>query len=144
MDEKECSKCRIAKSPRDFNRDRKTKDGLQAWCRECSRTNSRKWQRENAEHVSAKGKRYHRENPEISRRASRLARERHPEKIKARNVINNAIYRGALEKPARCESCKQLTESRKLHAHHQDYDKPWDVDWLCNACHSRLHRRYAQ
>lgn len=142
MDEKECSRCAETKPRKAFGKRKASKDGLQYFCKECSNIYARKWQRDNAEHVSAWGKRYHKDNPEIGRRASKLARERHPEKIKARNVINNAIYRGALEKPTCCENCKKPTESRKLHAHHRDYGKPWDVDWLCHPCHAKLHRRY--
>jgi hypothetical protein len=24
-------------------------------------------------------------------------------------------------------------------AHHSDYSKPLDIEWLCNSCHERLH-----
>lgn len=51
--------------------------------------------------------------------------------------LRNAVQRGAVSKPARCESCGQETT---LQAHHFDYTLPYDVLWLCMSCHKRIHR----
>jgi hypothetical protein len=68
---------------------------------------------------------------------------RYPEKIRARNRLNLAIRRGRLVKPRECGSCEQVVASRCLHGHHPDYSKPLEVEWLCAACHSELHRKAA-
>lgn len=109
------------------------------FCKACNSAYSRKWQQENAEYLSAWRKRYHREHPEISREASRLVRQRHPLRIKARNAINNAVYQGRIQKPTSCEECKRETERTRLHAHHEDYEKPLEVQWLCRSCHTKHH-----
>ena len=36
-----------------------------------------------------------------------------------------------------CESCGA---DGRLHAHHNLYEKPLMVEWLCPACHKQLHR----
>jgi len=40
-----------------------------------------------------------------------------------------------LEKPEVCEECGGPNPQ----AHHPDYDKPFEVHWLCRACHLKLH-----
>lgn len=59
-------------------------------------------------------------------------RERNPEKVKARSAVSNAIRDGKLiRQPCHC--------GRKGHAHHPDYSKPLEVEWLCPLHHSREH-----
>lgn len=57
---------------------------------------------------------------------------RNPEKRKAHNAVSNAIRDGKLvPQPCHC--------GRKAHAHHADYSKPLEVEWLCPLHHSREH-----
>lgn len=54
---------------------------------------------------------------------------------RARSVANAAQHDGRLV-PQPCEICgTQETEK-----HHDDYDKPLDVRWLCRPHHMELHR----
>jgi RNA polymerase sigma factor (sigma-70 family) len=53
-----------------------------------------------------------------------------------RYAIVCALKDGTLLKP---ETCSQCGNGGKINAHHEDYDKPLDVVWLCNCCHLRLH-----
>jgi hypothetical protein len=38
--------------------------------------------------------------------------------------------------PQPCEYCGDT----KVQKHHEDYDKPLDVKWLCQPCHVNLHQ----
>lgn len=69
-------------------------------------------------------------------RATARSKREEPEKRQARNAVNNAIRDGRLERGTECFFC---TATGKLHAHHYDYSKPFDVFWLCPACHGKLH-----
>lgn len=62
--------------------------------------------------------------------------ERNRTKRAAHNIVNNAIRDGKLI-PVPCELC--LSEDG-VQAHHEDYDKPLDVMWLCQRCHGLRHR----
>ena len=60
-------------------------------------------------------------------------------KLKANSLLNSAVRRGKIVKPSVCSDCKQDTPRRRLHGHHEDYSKPYDVVWLCAACHGKRH-----
>lgn len=72
-----------------------------------------------------------------------IYRLKHPEKYKARKVLNEAKKKGFIVLPWFCESCGKKTT--KLEAHHEDYSKPLKVQWLCRDCHviADLQRRRA-
>lgn len=59
--------------------------------------------------------------------------------ISAQQYLAKHRQRGMVRPPARCEDCSKRT--RKLVAHHADYNKPLDVGWLCRACHGVRHSR---
>ena len=69
------------------------------------------------------------------RDGARKYRLRHPEKQKAHDIINRAIVIGRLKRSVFCEKCGLPA---KTQGHHSDYNKPADVDWLCNSCHSLI------
>jgi hypothetical protein len=55
-------------------------------------------------------------------------------KIKCRAYAQKALESGKLiRKP--CEKCGNT----KVEMHHEDYDKPLEVNWLCRECHLDLH-----
>ena len=56
-----------------------------------------------------------------------------------------ALKRGELVKPERCEGCGaggvQANGKRvRVEAHHDDYNHPLQVRWLCRRCHCKWHR----
>ncbi len=65
------------------------------------------------------------------------------EKRRAMNRVTKAVRAGKLI-PKACERCgfdgKRKNGTRAVHAHHDDYTKPFDVRWLCHPCHYLVHR----
>lgn len=55
---------------------------------------------------------------------------------KARRLVRSAIKSGRLVKMP-CEVCGE----KRVHAHHDDYDKPLDVRWLCPKHHYEHHAK---
>lgn len=63
----------------------------------------------------------------------------------AHNKVEKAIKRGDLVRPARCSHCggegKPYADGRSpIQAHHDDYNRPLDVRWLCQPCHHEWHK----
>lgn len=61
-----------------------------------------------------------------------------PAKVKrdAHRLAAKARKAGTLVPPAACEGCGA---AKRLLAHHEDYSKPLQVDWLCPVCHAQRH-----
>lgn len=57
-------------------------------------------------------------------------------KVRARKALNHAVADGKVI-PQPCKECG----APKAQAHHEDYTKPLDVDWLCPRCHTKHHDR---
>ncbi len=47
-----------------------------------------------------------------------------------------ALKAGFIQKKTTCDACGS---EKNVQAHHPDYSKPFDVDWLCSRCHSNNH-----
>ena len=62
---------------------------------------------------------------------ARRYRERNPLKVKARRKVYIELRAGRLKKQP-CEKCG----AKKVEAHHPDYNKPLDIQWLCYYHHS--------
>lgn len=60
-------------------------------------------------------------------------------RVQARKKVANALRLGHLTKPAACEHCRRTVRSSRLHAHHDDYERPLAITWLCRQCHTNLH-----
>ena len=61
---------------------------------------------------------------------------------KAYSAVRMAMKNGALIRPEKCSRCncipKPAIDGRSsIHAHHHDYDKPLDVEWICAKCHRK-------
>lgn len=56
---------------------------------------------------------------------------------KARYLLNQAVKRGELVRGV-CEVCG----SDKAEGHHEDYDRPLCVRWMCRLHHAQFHRAY--
>lgn len=55
--------------------------------------------------------------------------------------VNAAIQAGNLVRPNLCSECK--AECKPV-AHHDSYDHPLDVRWLCRSCHGKHHAEHGR
>lgn len=53
----------------------------------------------------------------------------------ARSKVSYALRLGTLTRPICCGKCGRVGI---VEAHHKDYNKPLEVEWLCPPCHRRL------
>jgi len=87
----------------------------QRTCKECHA----KWMREN-------------------RKPYRSLTDAQKKKHNARAYFRVYLGRGAVTKPDECEQCGS---EDYIEAHHDDYDKPLSVRWLCKPCHLEHHNQ---
>jgi len=66
---------------------------------------------------------------------------RHSKEKAASSKLRYNVLNGSIKKPEICSSCG---EERRLLGHHEDYEKPLEVVWLCHSCHKRLHNDKTQ
>jgi len=69
------------------------------------------------------------------RRSTKKYRATHRQICLSRSKTNNAIVSGILVRQP-CEVCGAIDD---VHAHHDDYNKPYDVRWLCRKHHNEFH-----
>lgn len=74
----------------------------------------------------------------LSSASARAYRARHPERVRARYILANALRDGKILRPSTCSRCHVAC---KPHGHHEDYSRPLDVTWLCAPCHREVHRQ---
>jgi hypothetical protein len=72
---------------------------------------------------------------EISRQ--RRYQLRYPDKQQARAAVTEGLRTGILVRPTKCGKCGKDCCPE---AHHHDYLKPLEVEWLCVACHAETRR----
>jgi hypothetical protein len=100
-------------------------------CGACQTCYQRAWRAANPDKVKAARQRYYKRTKARQREKAKQADRA---KVYARNQVNNAIKGGRLVRGP-CEVCgKENTD-----AHHDDYDKPLEVRWLCPSHHHLLH-----
>jgi hypothetical protein len=83
---------------------------------------------------------------ERGKKHSMIYRTLYPEKEAAQQAVWNARRRGDIVKPEACQRCGAIPEKTKsgrsrIHAHHSDYSKPLEIEWLCLDCHCAEHNR---
>jgi len=63
---------------------------------------------------------------------------------RAQNLVEKAILRGEIVPPNCCSICGSSYRfkdgRRAIQAHHDDYNKPLEVRWLCQKCHHKWHK----
>lgn len=126
MDKKRCYLCGEEKAIMEFRREPKNKDGFGAYCKKC------RWKRH------SKGYRLCKKEiaADSQRRKRKIWASKHPGQWNIYQMVHRAIERGEIEKPGQCSNCG--ITGVLIEGHHYDYSKPFDLTWLCHACHQGL------
>lgn len=136
-----CSKCKQDKPLEEFYPDKRAIDRLQTRCKTCQKAyrqseRGRAVERRNAQTESRKAYQRRYRQTELSKAAQQRGQQQYrinnPHKKAAHSAISNAIRDGKLERGP-CEVCGTTSN---VHGHHEDYDKPLDVAWLCRKHHA--------
>jgi len=149
---KDCFKCGATKPYTDFYTHKGMKDGFLNKCKACTKRDAKEHRSENIEyyrkydrdrHVNdqerrrknhANSKKWRKENPSRHVELTKRWRVNNPEKHQAHKKVSNALRNGKLIK-----MCCQVCGDENTQAHHADYSRPLDVDWLCKRHHDEAH-----
>ena len=138
---KRCITCKAEKPADQFYADRRNRDSLKSQCKRCHCATSVATRDPDAHRAAtrASAARQRLVNPERARareRAASKCRIRTAKTI-ARASLNAAIGLGLIQRPASCSACKLVT---RVHGHHDNYEHPLQVRWVCPQCHADIHR----
>lgn len=137
---KRCAKCGETKELSDFYRQAKSRDGKGSYCKACAAAAQEAWRERNPDKPAAYQRRY---QPEPSKRiaAARRSEERHPEHVRARNIVRDMIASGELQsaKLERCFDCGGPA-AQYDHAYGYALDMAFVVEPVCHRCHGRRSR----
>ncbi len=134
MDEKWCTKCKQMRPIEEFCNKKQSPDGKSWWCRLCRTVSNTKWQSNNRDKANLCDRRYRHNHPERIKAKNQDYESNNQEKCRAKESVKHALKSGRLVRPDVCSRC--FTPC-KPHAHHADYSKRFDVEWLCPLCHSK-------
>ena len=139
--EKECFKCKAVKPLTEFYKHSGMTDGHINKCKACAKNDANAHRSKNLEKIRA----YDRERGKIPERiklmteVTRAWRSQDRRRAKAHTAVARAIRNGHLVR----QPCIRCGEKKSL-AHHEDYDKPLEVMWLCNPCHKQRHKELTE
>lgn len=142
---KVCNRCGKRKTRTKFYPRKSCRNGLTEYCKPCTslRVKERNATAERRAVVRAYNIRTRERRSERNRawRAANIAklhlkakakRSEHPEQWRAHHRVRVALRNGILKRPNTCSVC---AGAGRIEAHHDDYDRPLDVRWLCQSCH---------
>jgi len=137
---KHCNTCDTDKPREEFHTRKASKDGLSPKCRACAKAYDDV--RANDPHRVAARLKY--AKTEIGKAAKARAinewTRKNPKKSAAHTWIGNAVRDGKITKKP-CEICG---DTYRIHGHHDDYDKIYDVRWLCAQHHTDWHKLHGE
>lgn len=135
---KTCFKCKETKPLEAFYKHSQMADGRLNKCIECAKQDVLIHRANNLEKIREYDRQRSKQGSRIQSQIeyTRLWRAEDRRRSKAHSAVARAIKSGMLERQP-CEQCN----SKKTVGHHDDYDKPLQVRWLCQPCHVKHHNQ---
>ena len=148
---KHCNSCNKDKSKLEFGNRKASPDGLSHKCKVCQ-SEYDKARANNKDRVLAREKyaktdsgrdarnrarkKWANENKDKAYDITKSYRKNNPKKYKAHGKVAYEVKKGNLT----AKPCVVCSKTGDVQAHHDDYDRPLDVRWLCARHHSEWHR----
>jgi ribosomal protein S27AE len=134
---KECFKCKTIMPLIEFYKHSAMGDGHLNKCKKCTKNDATTHRNKNLEKIRAYDMARSKEpqRAKLAAEVNRAWRAEDHRRSRAHVAVAKAIRNGLL---VRCP-CVRCGEQKSL-AHHEDYDKPLDVMWLCQPCHKQRHK----
>lgn len=134
---KTCFKCNELKPFSDFYKHSAMTDGYLNKCKVCTKSDVNKHRSVNIEKIRAydRERAKHPDRIKSNVEQTKMWRSQDKRRSYAHSQVSQAIKKGTLIKIP-CERCG----CEQSLAHHEDYDKPLDVVWLCQPCHKQRHK----
>lgn len=130
--EKYCSRCKETKPVGEFDRQRRSRDGLQPRCRACMKEVNRAWYERNKEKMSALSKAWAANNPEKAKAARRKGHLK-----KAYCLTPEDVQRMRAEQNNECAGCGTTFNGSTPHVDH-DHETGAVRGLLCGPCNKAL------
>ena len=123
---KKCKDCGKVKEDGDFFKDARAKSGLYTYCKECFRKRIKSSENNHSERF----REYQREYQRKYHSSYQISKKEKP-KYLCRKKTEWLVRSGKIKK----ENCR-LCGNQKSEAHHEDYSKPLEIQWLCKKHHA--------
>jgi hypothetical protein len=136
-EKKTCFKCGFSKPLTEFYKHTQMADGHLNKCKECTKADAGLHRKTNIDRI----REYDRQRGLTQERKSRClatVRKRRQEDRRydrAHNAVARALKAGKIER----QPCQMCGAGAGVHAHHDDYDLPLSVMWLCVVHHKTRH-----
>lgn len=137
MPSKECFKCKTVKPLTEFYKHSEMADGHLNKCKECNKNDATSHRNKNLERIREYDRARGKESKRI-KATTEITRAWRAEDSR-RNVAHNQVARAVRNGTLVRQPCVRCGEAKSL-AHHEDYDKPLEVMWLCQPCHKQRHK----
>lgn len=137
---KYCNTCKTEKELSEYHARKASKDGLSPKCKSCAKSYDDA--RANDPKRVAARKIYAKTPAGLKAAAEAKAAwaASNPKKRAAQTAVGNAVRDGKLSKKP-CEVCGSTV---RVHGHHDDYNKVYDVRWLCPQHHRDWHKEHGE
>ena len=132
---KRCIHCGVEKPLVEFYRHKQMADGHLNKCKTCSRRHATANRNARLEEKRAYDRMRYRRDPYRHTQVKGFWQRINPIQKRCYRITSNALRDGRLKRGL-CEDCG----SEKVEAHHDDYEKPFEVRWLCRRHHIQLHK----
>ena len=134
MESKTCTKCGEDKPLTEYYKGKSS-------CKHCRCVARREWRAKNRERKREYDRAWRAKNPEVVLAGVRRWKRENRKAVLAGKRLRMGVARGSKLAPKRPDQCSTCGCKCVPVGHHEDYDKPYEVEWLCKSCHAVVHGR---